>query len=245
MRLPSTDELVEARRGLAVLAALAFVLAVFLPMWAIDVHAVQYPDQVLHLHIYAYPHISGDYVEMHRLNKYIGFYYPDPVYWQPNYPVHEHAVKVPEWSVGPVAFLAVAALSVFVAIAPTGEKLRRGLRWQLVGTIAVFVVMLVDIQYRLYQTGHSLDPDAPVMGVEGFTPPIWGKYAVANITSYSHLDFGAYLSMLAIALLVLAYHFRTTDATIREVPGLLSEEVGRVRDDPSRLLDGTRREPRE
>ncbi|EMA05285.1 hypothetical protein C439_00760 [Haloferax mediterranei ATCC 33500] len=183
-------------------------------MWSITVHAAQYPNEILHLDLFAYPHIRGDYVEMARLNKYIGFYYPDPVYWQPNYEPKAAAVDVPEWSLGPLAFLVVAATGLFVSIAPTVEKLKRGLRYQLAGAITVFTVMVVDIQYRLYQTGHSLDPEAPVIGVDPFTPPLWGKYEVANITSYSRFGTGAYLTIVAIGLLFVAYYYRDTDATL-------------------------------
>jgi hypothetical protein len=230
MRRPRFDEFAQIRRGLPVAAALCLLAALAVPMWVINVHAVQYPGEVLHLQLYAYPHITGDYWEMATLNKYIGFYYPDPVYWQPNYEVHPRAVDVPEWSVGPLAFVFVAVLGVFVAVAPTREKLRRGLKWQLVGAVAVFTAMLVDIQYRLYQTGHSLDPDAPVMGVEGFTPPIWGRYEVANITSYSRLGAGAYLSVLAIGLLALAYYYRDSDATARDLATDARALPSRVRD---------------
>lgn len=217
MRLPSANEFVQARRLLPVLSAMVFVGALAFPMWTIDVHAVQYPDTVLHVELYAYPHIAGDYVEMARLNQYIGFYYPDPVYWEPNYEVHENAVTVPEWSLGPLAFLGCALAGVFVALAPTEAKLRKGLLAQVVGTIGVFTVMLADIQYRLYQTGHELDPNAPVMGVDGFTPPLFGQYEVANITSYSRFGTGAYMSMLAVGLLVVAYRHRSDAATPRDV----------------------------
>ncbi|MFB6069004.1 MAG: hypothetical protein ABEJ90_03655 [Halobacterium sp.] len=229
MNWPTIDDLTEARRVLAVAAAALFLVALALPMWTINVHAVQYPDQVLRLHVYAYPHMTGDYVEMHRLNKYIGFYYPDPVYWTPNYPVQPTAVDVPEWTVGPLAFVVTALLSLFVAVAPTADKLKRGLKYQLVATVGVFTVMLADIQYRLYQAGHTLDPNAPVMGVEGFTPPIWGRYEVANITSYSRLGVGAYLSMIAIGLLVLAYHYRHVDDPVWDLPALVRGDVNGVR----------------
>ena len=238
MNWPSPRRFGELRRGLPVLAAALLLVALLLPMWTIEVHAVQYPDTVLRLHLYAYPRITGDYVEMARLNEYIGFYYPDPVYWQPNYEVHERAIDVPEWSFGPLAFVGVAALSVFVAIAPTERKLRRGLTYQLVGTIAVFTVVLADIQYRLYQAGHTLDPDAPVMGVDGFTPPLWGKYEVANITSYSRLGAGAYLTVLSVGLLVVAFHYRDTDARFGDLPGGVAAVPGRVRAAARRGLPG-------
>jgi len=227
---PSLEEFAQLRRGLPVLAAALLLVALLLPMWVINVHAVQYPNEVLRLRLYAYPHIAGDYVEMAALNKYIGFYYPDPVYWQPNYEVHEGAVKVPEWSVGPLAFLAVAAAGAFVAVAPTVRKLKRGLKWQLVGAVTVFTVMVADIQYRLYQTGHNLDPGAPVVGVDPFTPPLWGRYEVANITSYSRLGAGAYLTVVSIGLLAVAYYYRDTDVTVGELPSRMRGGIDGLRD---------------
>jgi len=214
---PGLSAFAELRRGLPVIAAVLFVAALALPMWHIEVHAVQYPTTTLDLYLYAYPRIAGDYAEMANLNKYIGFYYPDPVYWQPNYTPHEDAIDVPEWSLGPLAFVVVSLCSVFVALAPTVRKLKRGLTAQLVGTAVVFGVMLADIQYRLYQAGHTLDPDAPVMGVGGFTPPLWGEYEVANITSYSRFGAGAYLAMVSVALLVVAFRYRDSDTTFGDV----------------------------
>ncbi|MFB6308189.1 MAG: hypothetical protein ABEH35_02575 [Haloarculaceae archaeon] len=218
MKRPTLDDFREARRGLPMLAAALFAASVLFPMWHIHIRAVQYPDTVLHLRMFAYPRLAGDYTEIARLNKYIGFYYPDPVYWPPNYPVHERAIRVPEWSLGPFAFVAVSLLSVFVAVAPTAEKLKRGLKWQLAGTVTVFTVMLVDIQYRLWQAGHTLDPGAPVMGVDGFTPPLWGSYSVANITSYSHFGVGVFMSIGAVALLAVAYYYRNEAVTVGELP---------------------------
>jgi|AntDeeMinimDraft_6_1070357.scaffolds.fasta_scaffold04181_2 hypothetical protein len=216
MRIPSVSEFSELRRLLPVLAAVLFVGALALPMWRIEVHAVQYPDTVLYLELYAYPHIAGDYGEMAALNHYIGFYYPDPVFVEPNFDVHPNAVDVPEWSLGPLAFVGCALAGLFVAVAPTVAKLKKGLVGQLAGTVTVFTVMLADIQYRLYQTGHSLDPEAPVMGVDGFTPPLIGKYEVANITSYSRFGAGAYVAILAVGLLVVAYRYRDRSTTIGE-----------------------------
>ncbi len=207
----------ELRRALPLLAAGLFVAALLFPMWRISVDAVQYPSTTLHLELYAYPRIAGDYVEMANLNKYIGFYYPDPVYWQPNYEPHPYAIDVPEWSFGPLAFVAVSAATLFVSLAPDARRLKRGLTAQLVGTVVVFGVMLADIQYRLYQAGHTLDPDAPVMGVEGFTPPLWGQYQVANITSHSRFGLGAYMAMVAVGLLVVAFYFRDSDATFGDL----------------------------
>ncbi|NHX36159.1 MULTISPECIES: hypothetical protein [Halolamina] len=221
MERPQWSQFGEIRRLLPLLAAALLVVALFFPMWHIRMDAVQYPSETLTLGLYAYPRISGDYVEIARLNHYIGFYYPDPVFWPPNYEPHPDAIDVPEWSFGPLAFVGVAATSLFVAVAPTARKLRRGLTAQLVGSVLVFTVLLADIQYRLYQAGHTLDPDAPVMGVDPFTPPLWGKYAVANITSYSRFGVGAYLTVAAIGLLLVAWAARDSTATVDELPRIV------------------------
>jgi hypothetical protein len=220
----------EIRRLLPLLAAALLVTALFFPMWHIRMDAVQYPSETLSLALYAYPRISGDYVEIARLNHYVGFYYPDPVYWPPNYEPHPDAIDVPEWSFGPLAFVGVAATSLFVAVAPTAKKLRRGLTAQLVGSIAVFGILLADIQYRLYQAGHTLDPDAPVMGVDPFTPPLYGKYAIANITSYSAFGVGAGMTVAAIGLLVVAWLARNSTATVGDLPGIVLGIPDRLRE---------------
>jgi hypothetical protein len=227
---PDLGTFTELRRGLPVVAAVLLVLAPILPMWHIAVRAVQYPDTTLHLHLHAYPYIGGDYQEMAALNKYIGFYYPDPVLWQPNYDPHPYAVDVPEWSLGPFAFAALAAVGLFVALAPDTRRLKKGLTYQLVGTVAVLTVVLADIQYRLYQAGHHLDPDAPVMGVEGFTPPLWGSYEVANITSQSRFGAGAHVTGVAIGLLVVAFYYRDSPATVGDLPDRVADRIEGARE---------------
>ncbi|WP_123534719.1 hypothetical protein [Halosimplex salinum] len=227
---PDLGEFTQLRRALPLVAAALLLVAPILPMWHIVVDAVQYPDTTLRLHLHAYPYIGGDYEEMAALNHYIGFYYPDPVFWQPNYEPHPNAIDVPEWSLGPFAFAALAAAGLFVALAPDGDRLRRGLTYQLAGSVTVLTVMLVDIQYRLYQAGHTLDPGAPVMGVDGFTPPLWGTYEVANITSHSRLGIGAYVTGAAIGLLVVAFYYRDATVTFGDVPDRIAARIEGGRD---------------
>lgn len=211
----------ELRRGLPLIAAGLLLVALALPVWRITLTAPQYPGQTLAIELYAYPRIGGDYTEVHSLNKYVGFYYPDPVYVDPNFPVHEKSIRVPEWILGPVAFVAVAAAGVFVSLAPTERKLKLGLTAQLIGTVMTFAGMFLLIQYRLYQAGHSLDPDAPLTGVEAFTPPVLGSYQVANISGFAWFGSGGYLTALAIALLIVAYLARDTDATFGDLPTIV------------------------
>ena len=219
----------ERRRALPLAAAALLLVAIALPMWRITLEAPQYPGKSLLVELYAYPRLEGDVREIQGLNRYVGFYYPDPVYLDPNYEVHENAIAVPEWSVGPLPFIGLAATGIFVALAPTVRKLKLGLTAQLAGTIGVFVVMFALIQYRLHQAGHALDPDAPMRGIEPFTPPLLGTYEVANISGLAWFGPGGYLTLVAITLLVAAYYFRDSTATVGDVPALVAERGDRLR----------------
>ena len=233
----------ELRRILPLVAAGLLLAALALPMWRITLTAPQYPNQVLPVELYAYPRLGGEYEEVQRLNHYVGFYFPDPVYADPNYEVHEKAIAAPEWVLGPVVFVALAATGVFVALAPTVRKLKLGLTCQLAGTIAVFGGMAAIIQYRLYQAGHSLDPHAPLRGVDGFTPPILGPYEVANISGYAWPGSGGYLTIVAIGLLIVAYRLRGSEATVGDTPALVRSNAERIRNRVGRR-DGDDRQDR-
>lgn len=235
----SLARLKELRRALTLAAAGLLLAALSLPVWRITLEAPQYPDG-LFVEMYAYPRMGGDFEEVNALNRYVGFYYPDPVYIEPNFPVHEFSVQTPEWLLGPVVFLGLAALCVFVAIAPNERKLKLGIKSLLAGTATLFVVMFAWIQFRLYQAGNSLDPNAPLRGVDSFTPPLLGWYEVANISGFAWFGPGGYLTMLAVALLGIAYLLRDSDAEIGESPAL----VRSLLDDIERKIDRVRAQAR-
>lgn len=218
------DRLLELRRALPVTAAVLFVAALTMPVWRIAFEAPQYPDGLL-VELYAYPRLGGDFAEVQALNQYVGFYYPDPVYVDPNYAVHPNAIAAPEWMLGPVAFLAVAAAGVFVAVAPTERKLRLGLLCQLIGATATFVGTFAIVQYRLHQAGHALDPDAPIVGVEAFTPPLLGGYEIANISGFAWFGPGGYLAGTGFVLLVVAFVLRDSRLTVPELAARLRNRL--------------------
>ena len=99
--------------------------------------------------------------------------------------------------------------------------------------------MFAIIQYRLHQAGHSLDPDAPLRGVEPFTPPLLGSYEVANINGLGWFGPGGYLTMVSLVLLVVAFCCRDTDATVLDLPRLVLAVPGRVRDRVLGRSDGS------
>ena len=227
---PTIRRLTELRRLLPVLAAVLLIVAVRLPMWRIVMDAPQYTESLI-VELYAYPRLGGDYGEVQALNQYVGFYYPDPVYVDPNYAVHPNAIAAPEWILGPVVFLAVAAAGVFVALAPTERKLRLGLLCQLTGAAGAFVGTFAVVQYRLHQAGHALDPAAPIVGVDPFTPPLLGGYEVANISGFAWFGPGGYLAGIGFLLLIAAFLLRDSQLT---VPELVDRIRRRVRgSDPS------------
>ena len=206
------------RRAFLLVAAVLLVIAIFLPIWQITLGAPQYPppEGPLEVDLYLYPQLGGDYEEVNRLNAYVGFYYPDPVLVDPDFPIHEHSIETPEWAIAPFIFVILAALTLFVAVAPTTRKLKLGLLSLFIGTMVVFVGALVAVQARLYQAGHNLDPDAP-MHVEGFTPPVLGSYEVANISGFAWLGAGAWLTLAAVVLMFLALLLRNSDVTFRDM----------------------------
>ncbi|WP_049922368.1 hypothetical protein [Halopiger djelfimassiliensis] len=235
--------LTELRRALPLTAAGLFLLALTVPVWRITFDAPQYVETLV-VELYARPRIGGDFQEVHALNKYVGFYYPDPVYVDPNYDVHENAIDVPEWVLGPVAFVGMAVVSVVVSLLPRG-KIERGVTALFAGTVVVFGTMAAIIQYRLYQAGHSLDPDAPLNGVSGFTPPLLGSYEVANISGNAWFGPGGYMLVLAVVLLAVAFRLRDSTATITDLPALVRDGSRRLRDRVRRSGGGDDRTDRD
>lgn len=222
-----TDTVTELRRALPLVSGVLFVVALAFPMWRIVLTAPQYPGRALPVKLYAYPRIGGEYVEVERLNHYVGFHYPDPVFLEPNYEVSEAALAMPEWSLAPALFVLLALVSVAVAFSPA-EKIAWRLTYFLAATLVTFVALLAWLQYRLYQAGHELDPNAPMSNVE-FTPPVLGPYDVANISGFAWFDVGGYLVLAAVACLAGAFLVRDDTVTVGELPDLLAAGTDRVR----------------
>ena len=221
--------LLELRRALALVAAACMIAALALPIWRIILRAPQYPGRDLPVTVYAYPRLGGEYQEVAALNYYIGFHYPDPVYVEPNYEVAGAAIATPEWVAFPAVLVALAALATLAAVSP-GRTVARRLTYALVGTIAVLGTALAWAQFRLYQAGHNLDPNAPMTGVDGFTPPLLGPYEVANISGFSWIAAGGYVIAAGVVFLAVAYRCRNSEATVLDLPAIAGSRVERVRE---------------
>jgi hypothetical protein len=178
-----------------VLASFAF------PLWYLHLKAPQYPE-TLNLYVYAYkfegsgnPAID-DIAEINTLNHYIGMK-----------EIHEEDFPELRWMP-----LALGVSAIFLAIAAVLAA-PWGLASSLILLTLTGVSGLSSAYYRLYQYGHSLDPDAP-MKVPGFTPPLLGSNKLVNFMTYGYFGLGGYMLILAWVLTAVALylHFRKRNA---------------------------------
>jgi len=171
----------------AVIAAALFILAIFLPLWRMELVAPQYPAGLV---MYAYGdrfegETAGYYdgfdalKEINGLNHYIGM--------KPIESVSEMQLFIP----GLVA-LSIAAVAVsFIAWKP---RIFRGL--VVAGFWFVPLFFIADLQYWLYNYGHTMDPDA-ALNTGDITPKVIGTTAVWNFHSQNGFEPGFYAMILA------------------------------------------------
>jgi len=173
--------LVRVASGLAAVVLLA--AAARLPIWRAQFHAPQYPDG---LNVAAYGNrVEGDLGEIGELSHYIGM----PAF---------NFVGMPEMRLWPAVIL-VAMVAAVVAVVTRRRWLRR---LACAGLWLVPVGALVDVQYRLWQTGHSLDPSSPIR-VTPFTPRVVGPTTLMNFTINGYPGTALVLIAVAAALVTL------------------------------------------
>jgi copper chaperone NosL len=166
---------VRSATGLA--AAALLVVAARLPIWRAVFQAPQYPEG---LKIVAYGNkVNGDLSEITELSHYIGM----PPF---------NFVGLPEMRLWPVV-IGMAIVIAVLAVVTRRTWLRRlataGLWLVPVGALAI-------VQFRLWQTGHSLDPTSPIR-VTPFTPKVVGPTTLMNFTVVGYP--GTSLVLIAIA----------------------------------------------
>jgi hypothetical protein len=144
------------------LAAVLVLAAAGLPVWQARLSVKQYPNRQLVLTAYG-TKLTGDVAEIKILNHYVGLKVfdmadlPETVLWYP----------------------AIAAALVCVALAtlsPVKSWWARIGRW---GLLVIPLGVLADIQFRLYELGHSMDPNA-AFTQPPFVPWVAGSVQVAS-----------------------------------------------------------------
>jgi hypothetical protein len=164
----------------AVIACAILIATLFLPLWKMDLIAPQYPTG---LRMYAYgDHFSDDpstyyedIREINGLNHYIGM--------KPIKEVTEMDLFIP----GMAALIAGTLIVSFISW-------KRG--WFQALIVASFwffpVFFVADLQYWLYNYGHSMDPEA-ALDTGDFTPKVIGQTKVWNFHSQTSFEIGFYL----------------------------------------------------
>ena len=168
------------RIAAGMLAAALVALSTQLPLWSMTMKAPQYPKG---LRLYAYgTSLAGDVHEINILNHYIGM----------------PAIEAPalETALFPVG---IGALILICLLSPIHAWLRR---LAITATLAVPVVILADLQWRLYVFGHSLDPKAPIR-LKAFTPLVMGETAMGNFVSTGTVSWGVACILAAAVVLLL------------------------------------------
>jgi len=176
------DPLTIGQRVRVGLLAVALVTAgAFLPLWEATLNAPQYPGG-LHM-VVSGGGVTGDVAEIDGLNHYVGMR-------------SFNEEDVPELALWPLA----AGLAVVAAAA--AAFLRRG--WSRRAALAIVwltpIGVLADIQFRLHQYGHDLDPLA-ALRIDEFTPLVIGPTKVWNFTTWARPGIGLVCILLAAALL--------------------------------------------
>ena len=174
-------------RGAAGLAATGLVLlAARLPIWQAQFSAPQYPQG---LDISAYGNkVEGDLNEINELSHYIGI------------PPFDF-VGMPEMGLWPLVIL-VATAAVILAVVSRRPWLRR-LACATVWLIPIGA--LADVQFRLWQLGHSVDPLSAIR-VDPFTPHVVGHTTMMNFTVFAYPGMALVLIAIAAALVTSAPH---------------------------------------
>lgn len=178
-----------AARIVLLLAVLSLGLALWLPIWRIELVAPQYQEG-LSLRIYTYQLVAGnhgqDLNEINGLNHYIGMK-----------PLAEADFIEMRW----VPF----ALGLFILLALRAAAI--GTMRSLTDLLALFLYFTAfsfgSFYYRLYTYGHQLDPLAPVK-IKPFTPVMIGRQHIANFVQSSWPELGTLFLGLFPLLIVLA-----------------------------------------
>ena len=173
--------LVRIASGLSAVALL--FLAARLPIWQGQFRAPQYPEG---LNVVAYGNkVEGDLGEIAELSHYIGM----PAF---------NFVGMPEMRLWPLVILVAIAAAV-LAVVTRRRWLRR---LACTGLWLIPVGALADVQYRLWQTGHGLDPTAAIR-VSPFTPRVVGPTTLMNFTINGLPGMALVLIAVAAALVTL------------------------------------------
>lgn len=174
-------------RILVGIAGAVLFIALFVPIWQIQLTAPQYPEG-LELYIHA-DKLSGDVQIINGLNHYIGM-------------KELHEEDFIEFAVLPYIIIALGIIGLLTAIVN-----RRGLFFFWVIFFVLFgILTIIRFYLWLYDYGHNLDPAAPIQ-VPGmsYQPPMIGYKQLLNFGAYSIPAQGGWVMIGAVVLMIWAF----------------------------------------
>lgn len=174
-------------RILVGMAGAVLFIALFVPIWKIELDAPQYPEG-LELYIHA-DKLSGDREIINGLNHYIGM-------------KELHEEDFVEFTVLPYFIAALGLIGLLAAVVN-----RRELFFFWVIFFAVFgILTIIRFYLWLYDYGHNLDPKAPIQ-VPGmsYQPPMIGYKKLLNFGAYSIPATGGWIMFGTVGLAAIAF----------------------------------------
>lgn len=172
----------------AILACGLLAATLLVPLWQMELVAPQYPAGLV-MRAYGYKFADDpdsyydDVREINGLNHYIGM--------KPIEEVTEMKLFIPG-----------VAATILGTIAVSFIAWKR--KWFRAAIVAGFwfmpVFFVADLQYWLYNYGHTMDEKA-ALNTGAFTPTVWGTTKVWNFHSETGFEIGFYL-MIAAALVI-------------------------------------------
>lgn len=170
--------------ALTVTAGLLLALSLKLPLWHMRMEAPQYRDEEA-LRVVVYPNVMrGDLPELRTLNQYIGVHIPE---------------QLPQLRWLPDVLLAAGVLGFMASFLPMTLR-RRALVLIPAFLTAALLVGAAQAQWQMYNVGHRRDAKPKLVGVDNFTPLIFGRVRVAQFEVSSWFGLGAYCIAAGMAL---------------------------------------------
>lgn len=178
-------------RFFLILTSVLVVLALFVPIWRIELDAPQYPEG-LELQIHANG-IEGQVDIINGLNHYIGM-------------KTLHSEDFIEFTILPYIIVAFALLFLISGI--IGRK--KWLYFSFWAFLIFGIVAMIDFWLWEYNYGHNLDPTAAII-VPGmsYQPPLIGYKQLLNFGAYSIPDIGGWLFISGAMLLAISLAIET------------------------------------
>lgn len=168
-------------KALFTAAAGTLAVSILFPYWQLKLTAPQFPDG---LQIRAFVNrLEGDVNEIEGLNHYVG---------------------LPSFADGAVLerSVSIAGILVLAGLLLAGLFVHnRNVVWLVIPALIFPVFFVADLQYWLWNYGHSLDPRAPLANAVGeFTPPIFGPGEIAQFETLAWPGVGFVLAVVAAGL---------------------------------------------